>query len=81
MVWQAVLLHSAKAATATTPIVFVTGADPVRAGLVASVNRPGGNITGVVFTVVALAAKLLGMLHELVPKVSVFAVLREPERP
>ena len=67
-----------KAATTTTPIVFVSGADPVSIGLVARLNRPGGNITGVVFTVVALAAKLLGILTELVPKASLIAVLRDP---
>jgi putative ABC transport system substrate-binding protein len=69
--------QAGKAATATTPIVFVIGADPVRVGLVASINRPGGNITGVVFSVVPLA-KLLGMLHDLVPKASIIAVLRDP---
>ena len=72
--------RAGKAATATTPIVFVIGADPVRVGLVASINRPGGNITGVVFSVVSWA-KLLGMLHELVPKASIIAVLRDPNRP
>jgi putative tryptophan/tyrosine transport system substrate-binding protein len=69
--------QAGKAATATTPIVFVIGADPVRVGLVASINRPGGNITGVVFSV-ALVAKLLGMLHQLVPQASTIAVLRDP---
>ena len=73
--------QAGKAATATMPIVFVIGADPVRVGLVASINRPGGNITGVVFSVVALGAKLLGMLHELVPKASIIAVLRDPNGP
>jgi putative ABC transport system substrate-binding protein len=73
--------QASKAATTTTPIVFLSGADPVRIGLVASLNRPGGNITGVVFTVVALAAKLLGMLTELVPTASVIAVLRDPNGP
>jgi putative ABC transport system substrate-binding protein len=73
--------QAGKAATATTPIVFVIGADPISIGLVTSLNRPGGNITGVVFTVVSLAAKLLAMLHELVPKASVIAVLRDPNGP
>src|SRR6266498_5576715 len=73
--------QAGKAATTTTPIVFVIGADPVRVGLVASINRPGGNITGVVFSVVPLVAKLLGMLHELVPKASIIAVLRDPNGP
>jgi putative ABC transport system substrate-binding protein len=70
--------QAGKAATATTPIVFVIGADPVRVGLVASINRPAGNITGVVFSVSPLVAKLLGMLDELVPKASIIAVLRDP---
>jgi putative ABC transport system substrate-binding protein len=73
--------QASKATTTTTPVVFVIGADPVSVGLVANLNRPGGNVTGVVFTVVALAAKLLGMLHELVPNASVVAVLRDPNGP
>jgi putative ABC transport system substrate-binding protein len=73
--------QASKAATRTTPVVFLSGADPVRIGLVLRLNRPGGNITGVVFTVVALAAKLLGMLTELVPTASVIAVLRDPNGP
>ena len=72
------VVQAAKAATTTTPILFVTGSDPVRTGLVASLNRPGGNITGVTFTTIDLAAKQLGLLHELVLNSSVIAVLRDP---
>ena len=64
----------------TIPIVFLTGYDPVRTGFVASLSRPGGNVTGVVFTVTDLMAKQLGLLHELVPKAAVIAVLLDPNQ-
>ena len=69
------------AATTTIPIVFVGGADPVRAGLVTSLNHPGGNITGVAFASSDLAAKRLGLLHDLVPKSVAVAALFHSDAP
>jgi ABC-type uncharacterized transport system substrate-binding protein len=72
---------AAKAATTTVPLVFVTGGDPVRLGLVASLNRPGGNVTGVSFIASELGAKRLALLRELLPGVARIAVLVDPKWP
>jgi putative tryptophan/tyrosine transport system substrate-binding protein len=71
----------AKAATATIPIVFLSGSDPVRRGMVVSLNRPGGNMTGVSVVTGVLVAKRMQLLREVVPTASVFAMLVNPNNP
>jgi putative ABC transport system substrate-binding protein len=71
----------AKDTTTTVPIVFVTGADPVKDALVASLNRPGGNVTGVTFLAGQLGAKRLELLRQLVPKATTIGVLVNPSSP
>ncbi len=72
---------AAKAATTTVPIVFVTGADPVQAGLVTSINRPGENVTGIVFFAGLLGTKRLELVRQLVPSAATIAMLTTPKSP
>jgi putative ABC transport system substrate-binding protein len=72
---------AAKTATTTIPIVFAIGDDPVKFGLVAAINHPGGNVTGVNLVAIDLEAKRLGTLRELVPDVDTIAVLVNPKNP
>ena len=73
--------QAAKAATATIPIVFISAADPMKAGLVASLNRPGGNVTGVSLIGSALEAKRLAILDQLAPKAGLIGILVNPNYP
>src|SRR5262245_31641984 len=72
---------AAKAATATIPIIFATGDDPLRSGLVGSLNRPGGNATGVFFVSGSVEGKQLGLLREIVPTAAVIGILVNPTSP
>jgi putative tryptophan/tyrosine transport system substrate-binding protein len=73
--------HAAKAATTTIPIVFMGGADPVRDGLVASINRPGANLTGATLAAIELLGKRLGLLRELVPQAAILGALIDARVP
>ena len=74
-------VHAAKAATTTIPIVFAVGSDPVSEGIITSLNRPGGNITGVHFFGAVLGAKRLELLRQLMPKTTAMGVLMQPNTP
>jgi putative ABC transport system substrate-binding protein len=81
IVTAGIVVPSVKQATTTIPIVFGYGGDPVRDGLVDSLNRPGGNVTGVIFIAGALGAKRLELLRQMVPKATIIAVLVNPNTP
>jgi ABC-type uncharacterized transport system substrate-binding protein len=72
---------AAKSVTSTIPIVFASGGDAVKIGLVAALNRPGGNVTGVNIIFGALGAKRLGLLHDLIPAATAVAMLVNPNYP
>jgi putative tryptophan/tyrosine transport system substrate-binding protein len=69
---------AAKAATSTIPIIFAMGSDPVQAGLVASYNRPGGNVTGIDIVIDTIDAKRIGLVHDLVPQATTIGFLVNP---
>jgi putative tryptophan/tyrosine transport system substrate-binding protein len=73
--------RAAKAATLTIPIVFTNAEDPVKVGLVESLSRPGGNVTGITASFIESASKRIGLLHELLPRASVLACLVNPDNP
>ena len=79
--WDTPAAFAAKGATKTIPILFVSGADPVKLGLVDSFNRPGGNLTGVSALITGLGPKHLELLHELLPTASAVALLVNPSNP
>lgn len=72
---------AAKDATTSTPVVFAFGGDPIQLGVVASFNRPGGNLTGMSLVNVELAAKHIGLMYELLPRATRFALLINPSNP
>jgi len=72
---------TAQATTTTIPIVFTIGGDPVKIGLIGSLNRPSGNVTGVSFLSSAVMAKMLEVLHAVVPNTAVFGALVNPDNP